>query len=160
MCRVNLIGNLLRCVRWSLFLSLLLFSQPGISSASATQDQTYQVTETELTELQNSLTRLKEINVALRQELGLQRNRAVDLQTQLTVAQQQLNEAKTRQTALQAELTSLKNLSMKQETLLTEANESFQKYEREEKARRLRIKAQRNTWAAAAGLLAIGLAVK
>ena len=36
----------------------------------------------------------------------------------------------------------------------------FKTFAAEEKARRLRIKAQRNTWVAAAGILAAGLALK
>lgn len=103
--------------------------------------------------MESNLTRLQQINDSLTQALGEQRNKAVDLQTALT-------EARRRQTALQAELTSLKILSKMQAESLEKANKSFETFAAEEKARRVRIKAQRNTWAAAAGILAAGFALK
>ena len=158
MCRL-LMCSLLRCARWGLFLPLLLLLAPVTSWASETP-ATYQITAAELRQLEGNLTRLQQINDSLTQALGEQRNKAVDLQTALTEAQKQLTEARRRQTALQAELTSLKRLSKMQAESLEKANKSFEMFAKEEKARRLRIKAQRNTWVAAAGILAAGLALK
>lgn len=159
MCRL-LMCSLLRCARWGLFLPLLLLLAPVTSWASETPQEAYTVTAAELRQLEGNLTRLQQINDSLTQALGAQKNKAVDLQTALTEAQEQLTEARRRQTALQAELTSLKSLSKMQAESLEKANKSFETFAAEEKARRLRIKAQRNTWAAAAGLLAVGFALK
>ena len=156
-----LMRALFRCARWGLFLPLLclLVLFPAATS-SASETPTYQVMAAELRQLESNLTRLQQINDSLTQALGEQRNKAVDLQTALTEAQKQLTEARRRQTALQAELTSLKSLSKMQAESLEKANKSFETFAAEEKVRRLRIKAQRNTWVAAAGILAAGLALK
>ena len=161
MCRL-LIRALLRCARWGLFLPLLclLVLLPAATSSASETPETYQITAAELTELQDNLSRLQLINDSLTQALGEQRNKAVDLQTALTEAQEQLTEARRRQTALQVELANLKDLSKMQAESLEKANKSFETFAAEEKARRVRIKAQRNTWVAAAGILAAGLALK
>lgn len=158
MCRL-LMCSLLRCARWGLFLPLLclLVLLPAATSSAS---ETYTITEAELRQLESNLTRLQQINDSLTQALGEQRNKAVDLQTALTEAQEQLTEARWRQTALQVELANLKDLSKMQAESLEKANKSFETFAAEEKARRVRIKAQRNTWVAAAGILAAGLALK
>ena len=161
MCRL-LMCNLLRCARWGLFLPLLclLVLLPAATSSASETPATYQITAAELQRLDDNLTRLKQINEELRQASGQQKNQIVDLQTALTQAQQQLTEARRQQTALQLQIQTLQDRSTKQEQLLNEANKSFEMFAKEEKARRVRIKAQRNTWAAAAGILAAGLALK
>ena len=161
MCRL-LMCSLLRCARWGLFLTLLclLVLLPAATSSASETPETYQVTAAELRRLEGNLTRLQQINDSLTQALGEQRNKAVDLQTALTEAQEQLTEARRRQTALQVELDNLKDLSKMQAESLEKANKSFETFAAEEKARRVRIKAQRNTWVAAAGILAAGLALK
>ena len=158
MCRL-LMCSLLRCARWGLFLPLLLLLAPVTSWASETP-ATYQITAAELTELQDNLSRLQQINDSLRQTCGQQQNRLVDLATALNRAEQQLATAQRQQTALQLQIQTLQDRSTKQEQLLNEANKSFEMFAKEEKARLLRIKAQRNTWVAAAGILAAGLALK
>lgn len=153
----------LRCYAfWLAFLSSLLPFSVATFAASATPEtpETYQITAAELTELQDNLSRLQLINDSLTQALGEQRNKAVDLQTALTEAQEQLTEARRRQTALQVELANLKDLSKMQAESLEKANKSFETFAAEEKARRVRIKAQRNVWETAAGLLLVGLAMK
>lgn len=162
MCRL-LMCSLLRCARWGLFLPLLcllVLLPAATSSASETPQEAYTVTAAELRQLEGNLTRLQQINDSLTQELGAQQNKAVDLQTALTEAERQLTKAKEQQTALQAELTRLKSLSKMQAESLEKANKSLAEYATEAKKTRLRIKAQRNTWAAAAGILAAGLALK
>ena len=161
MCRL-LMYSLLRCARWGLFLPLLclLLLLASATAWASETPATYQITAAELTELQDNLTRLQQINDSLRQTCGQQQNRLVDLATALNRAEQQLATAQRQQTALQLQIQTLQDRSTKQETLLTEANKSFETFAAEEKARRVRIKAQRNTWAVAAGLLAAGLALK
>ena len=160
MCRL-LMCSLLRCARLGLFLPLLclLVLLPAATS-SASETPAYQVTAAELRQLESNLSRLQLINDSLRQTCGQQQNRLVDLATALNRAEQQLATAQRQQTALQLQIQTLQDRSTKQEQLLQAANESFRKYAAEEKARRVRIKAQRNTWAAAAGILAAGLALK
>ena len=161
MCRL-LMCSLLRCARWGLFLPLLclLVLLPAATSSASETPATYQITAAELTELQDNLSRLQLINDSLRQTCGQQQNRLVDLATALNRAEQQLATAQRQQTALQLQIQTLQDRSTKQEQLLNEANKSFEMFAKEEKARRVRIKAQRNTWVAAAGILAAGLALK
>ena len=161
MCRL-LMRALLRCARWGLFLPLLclLVLLPAATSSASETPATYQITAAELRQLESNLSRLQLINDSLRQTCGQQQNRLVDLATALNRAEQQLATAQRQQTALQLQIQTLITNSKKQETSLQAANESFRKYAAEEKARRLRIKAQRNTWVAAAGILAAGLALK
>lgn len=151
--------SLLRCARWGLFLPLLclLLLLPAATSSAS---ETYTITEAELRQLEGNLTRLQQINDSLTQALGEQRNKAVDLQTALTEAQEQLTEARRRQTALQVELANLKDLSKMQAESLEKANKSFETFAAEEKARRVRIKAQRNAWEAVAACALIAFVAK
>ena len=161
MCRL-LMCSLLRCARWGLFLPLLclLVLLPAATSSASETPATYQITAAELRQLESNLTRLQQINDSLTQALGEQRNKAVDLQTALTEAQEQLTEARRRQTALQVELANLKDLSKMQAESLEKANKSFEMFAKEEKARRVRIKAQRNAWEAVAACALIAFVVK
>jgi chromosome segregation ATPase len=137
-------------------LCLLVLLPAATSSAS----ETYTITAAELRQLEGNLTRLQQINDSLTQALGEQRNKAVDLQTALTEAQEQLTEARRRQTALQVELANLKDLSKMQAESLEKANKSFEMFAKEEKARRVRIKAQRNAWEAVAACALIAFVAK
>ena len=154
MCRL-LMCSLLRCARWGLFLPLLclLVLLPAATSSASETPATYQITAAELRQLESNLSRLQLINDSLTQALGEQRNKAVDLQTALT-------EARRRQTALQVELANLKDLSKMQAESLEKANKSFEMFAKEEKARRVRIKAQRNAWEAVAACALIAFVVK
>ena len=132
-----------------LFLSCLFFwwvlSAAGICSAS-NAPKTYTITEAELTQLENNISTLKSINDRLQMDLKAQSSEATALRREVT--------------ALRKELSDLKQQSMMQENSLTNANRSLEEYATEAKRTRLRIKAQRNGWAAAAACLAIALAVK
>ena len=161
MCRL-LMCRLLRCARWGLFLPLLclLALLPAATSSASEMPATYQITAAELTELQDNLSRLQLINDSLRQTCGQQQNRLVDLATALNRAEQQLATAQRQQTALQLQIQTLQDRSTKQEQLLNEANKSFEMFAKEEKARRVRIKAQRNAWEAVAACALIAFVVK
>ena len=153
----------LRCYAfWLAFLSSLLLFSAATFAASGTPEmpETYQITAAELRQLEGNLTRLQQINDSLRQTCGQQQNRLVDLATALNRAEQQLATAQRQQTALQLQIQTLQDRSTKQEQLLNEANESFRKYAAEEKARRVRIKAQRNAWEAVAACALIAFAAK
>ena len=161
MCRL-LMRALLRCARWGLFLPLLclLVLLPAATSSASETPATYQITAAELQRLDDNLTRLKQINEELRQASGQQKNQIVDLQTALTQAQQQLTEARRQQMVLQLQIQTLQDRSTKQEQLLNEANKSFEMFAAEEKARRVRIKAQRNAWEAVAACALIAFVAK
>ena len=115
-----------------LLLSLLfcwwLFSAPATCSASGT----YQITEEELTQLESNLSRLSSINTKLQLESKKQLEQVALLQSQ--VAQ------------LKSQLALLQEASQKQESSLTNANKLLEEYAIAEKNKRLKIKAQRNTY--------------
>ena len=117
-----------------LFLSALLcwwlFFAPGTCSASGTPEPMYQITESELTTLENNLAQLSSINNRLQVDLREQSNEATRLRQELD--------------ALKRELEQLRSLSQTQESSLTNANKLLEEYAIEAKNERLRIKAQRN----------------
>ena len=119
-----------------LLLSLLfcwwLFFAPGTCSASGTPEPMYQITESELTTLENNLAQLSSINNRLQVDLREQSNEATRLRQELD--------------ALKRELEQLRSLSQTQESSLTNANKLLEEYAIAEKNKRLRIKAQRNTY--------------
>ena len=115
-----------------LFLSCLLawwlLGSPATCSASGT----YQITEEELTQLESNLSRLSSINTKLQLESKKQLEQVALLQSQ--VAQ------------LKSQLALLQEASQKQEDSLTNANKLLEEYAIAEKNKRLKIKAQRNTY--------------
>ena len=119
-----------------LFLSALLcwwlFFAPGTCSASGTPEPMYQITESELTTLENNLAQLSSINNRLQVDLREQSNEATRLRQELD--------------ALKRELEQLRSLSQTQESSLTNANKLLEEYAIEAKNERLRIKAQRNVY--------------
>ena len=133
-----------------LFLLLLfcwwVFSAPGTCSASGTPEPMYQITESELRTLETNLAQLRSANERLQVDLRAQSSEATALRKEVT--------------ALRKELSDLKALSVTQESSLTNANKLLEEYAIEAKRERLRIKAQRNGWAAAAACLAVALVVK
>ena len=120
----------------SVLLCWWLFSASATASASempAVQTQAvYQITEQELTTLENNISTLKSINDRLQVDLREQSSEATRLRQELD--------------ALRRELEQLRSLSAKQEDSLTSANKLLEEYAIEAKKERLRIKAQRNTW--------------
>ena len=133
-----------------LFLSLLfcwwLLVASGTCSASEMPEPMYQITESELRTLETNLAQLRSANERLQVDLRAQSSEATALRKEVT--------------ALRKELSDLKQLSVTQESSLTNANKLLEEYAIEAKRERLRIKAQRNGWAAAAACLAVALVVK
>ena len=115
-----------------LFLSLLLcwwlFLAPGTCSASGT----YQITEMELTRLETNLRKLEQLSSTQKTEL-------TRLQEQLTKSEQELALLKSQLATSSTQLTQAQNS-------LQTANELLDKFAQEEKKKRLKIKAQRNTY--------------
>ena len=116
----------------SLLFCWWLFAGSATASASGTPEATYQITESELTTLENNISALKSINSRLQVDLREQSNEATRLRQELD--------------ALKRELEQLRSLSQTQESSLTNANKLLEEYAIEAKKERLRIKAQRNTW--------------
>ena len=110
------------------------------------QEQTYILTETQLKGLETRL--------ALLDQILAQQN------PELTTLQLQLAESKKELAMLRNELATSKEQLTKAGESLRNANQFLEKSAQEAKKERLRIKAQRNGWAAAAACLAIALAVK
>lgn len=130
----------------SLLFCYWLFVGSAIASASGTPEPMYQITESELTTLETNLAQLKSINDRLQMDLKTQSSEATLLRKELD--------------ALRKDLSDLKQQSMMQENSLTNANRLLDEYATEAKRERLRIKAQRNGWAAAAACLVVALAAK
>lgn len=134
-----------------LLASLLLFT-PATCAASGTQVTnpkpaiTYQITESELTQL--------EVKLEMLDQLLAQQD------PELTALQLQLIELKQELTTLKKELTTSKEKLLMAENSLQNANRSLQQYAQEEKKKRLKIKAQRNTWQGACLILAAIATIK
>ena len=117
-----------------LVLSLLfcywLFAGSATASASGTPEKTYQITETQLTTLEQKLSLLDQILAQQNPEL--------------TTLQLQLAESRNELQTLRNELTTSKEQLTKAEESLQNANLFLEKCVQEEKKKRLKIKAQRN----------------
>ena len=126
---------------------------PATSSASTPEPQTMMVEVAELNRLDSIFSQLSQVNGKLQNELTDSKTALIKSQAELKRAQQELKQ-------LQLQIATLKALSVNQENSLQKVNESFKEYAAEQKRTRLRIKAQRNGWAAAAACLAVALVVK
>ena len=119
----------------------LLLALPVASYAS---EKTYQVTETELGELESNLAKLQKVNEE-------QKKNSETLKTELTASQSKLKKAETESVRLSEQLTGLKKTAIEQEALLEKANQSLVEYAKEEKREKQRLKRQRNAaWCVAA----------
>ena len=134
----------------SVLLCWWLFSASATASASGMPaDQTqavYQITELELTTLENNISTLKSINEKLQMELAAQKRELHVLREESSRLLRQLNE--------------LKQQSQKQDESLMNANSLLETYATEAKRERLRIKAQRNSWEAVAACALIAFVAK
>ena len=133
-----------------LLLSLLfcywLLGGSATAWASETPEKTYQITETQLQALEQKLTLLDQVLAQQNPEL--------------TTLQLQLTESRTELKQLRKELSTSKEQLMKAEESLRNANLYLEQCAAEEKRTRLRIKAQRNGWAAVAACLVVALVAK
>lgn len=147
------IGQRLRSTALMLSLALLLLG-PGTASAD------YQVTESQLTELE-------QVFQELRSKQEEQANLLSEQAGQLTELQRALNESRAQRGTLEFQLKKARESMNSSQTemrnfqeSLTEANESLQKSAKEAKATRKRIERQRNLWAVLAGVAVIYAAAK
>lgn len=119
--------------KWLLvFLSALLCWWLFSASATCYASGTYQITEEELTRLETNLRKLEQLSSTQKTEL-------TRLQEQLTKSEQELALLKSQLATSSTQLTQAQNS-------LQTANELLKQYADEEKKKRLKIKAQRNTY--------------
>ena len=129
MCKI--VGNL-----WPLLLVCSLWLAAGSTSQA---EEMYQISESELTQLERDLNQLEKSNANKQQLLTEQK-------TQLTEANQQLETVK-------KELTASKSLNAVTQRSLEKANQSLTEYEKEAR-HKVQVKArQRNLWIGATALM-------
>lgn len=127
-------------------LSALLFLFPSLSGSHVQAEAMYQISETELTQLEQNLQTLANHSEQKQQLLTEQ-------QTQLTEAQNQLK-------VVNEQLKISRQLNDQTQKSLQKAEESLNEYEKEAE-RKIRIKTrQRNLWILISGGLLAGLAVR
>ena len=124
--------RIVRALCCTLLVACLSFI-PAFCSA----EQLYQITETELEQLDRNLTELRNIN-------DRQRTESAILRKQLEASQTQLTEAGKQSQMLKEQLGALKLTLEGQEQSLQNANRLLQQYEQEERSRIRRSRWQRN----------------
>ena len=125
-------SRILRVLCCTLLVACLSFI-PALCSA----EQRYQITETELEQLDRNLTELRNIN-------DRQTSESKILKQQLAESQTQLAEAEKQSVKLKEQLGALKLTMDGQAQSLQNANRLLQQYEQEERLRLRKIKRQRN----------------
>ena len=127
---------------WWLLL-LVLLSVPQLSFAS---EATYQITESELTQLENNLTELSNLNDRQSEMLSQQ-------QIQLQESEEKLSRAGQESEKLQNQIYSLRKEMIEQENSLETARASLEQFEKEEQAKLNRAKQEKTAAWIIAGLL-------
>ena len=120
----------------SALLLLLAFLLLDISFASA-QEKTYQITEEELTQLEENLNELSNVNEGQREKLW-------NLQEMLKASETRLEASERTSRMLSVKLDWLSKELIEQTSSLENANRLLQEYEEEERRTRRRIERQRN----------------
>ena len=129
--------------RYWWLLCLALLSVPQLSFAS---EATYQITESELTQLKNNLTELSNLN-------DRQSKTLIQQQIQLQESEKNLNLAEKESKQLQGQLYNLKKEMIEQESSLETARVSLEQFEKEEQAKLNRAKQEKTAAWIIAGLL-------
>ena len=141
----------LRTVCAACCLSLLLSALPCYAAqsldTSTAPEKMYTLSEQELETLERNSNELARINEQLQATCSGQ-------EVQLTTLQEQLTQAQELSLKLKNQIDSLTAQSAEQQNLIEKTNKLLQESTKEEKRTRLRLKRQRNTWEAAAAVLA------
>ena len=122
------------CIVASLFLLLVLLL--GCTSASA-QERMYEITEAELTQLEENLSELSNVNEGQREKLW-------NLQELLKASETRLEASERNSRMLSVKLDGLSKELTAQTSSLENANRLLQEYEEEERRTKRRIERQRN----------------
>ena len=129
--------------RYWWLLVLVLLSVPQLSFAS---EPTYQITESELTRLENNLTELSELNDRQSETLIQQQRQLQESEEKLSLAEQESEQ-------LQNQIYSLRKEMIEQENSLETARASLERFEKEEQAKLNRAKQEKTAAWIIAGLL-------
>ena len=129
--------------RYWWLLCLALLSVPQLSFAS---EATYQITESELTQLKNNLTELSNLN-------DRQSKTLIQQQIQLQESEKNLNLAEKESKQLQGQIYNLNKEMIEQESSLETARVSLEHFEKEEQAKLNRAKQEKTAAWIIAGLL-------
>ena len=127
---------------WWLFV-LVLLSVPQLSFAS---EATYQITESELTQLENNLMELSDLNDRQSGMLSQQQKQLQESEEKLSLAEQESEK-------LQNQIYSLRKEMIEQENSLETARASLEQFEKEEQAKLNRAKQEKTVAWVIAGLL-------
>lgn len=133
------------CLSW-LLCALPCYAEPSQDTSTAPVKM-YTLSEQELETLERNSNELAKINEQLRKTCNGQ-------EVQLTTLKEQLTQAQELSMKLKSQIDSLTAQSAEQRNLIEKTNRLLQESAKEEKRTRLRLKRQRNTWEAAAALLA------
>ena len=133
-------------------LLLLSFLLLGVSLVSA-QERMYEITEEELTLLEENLSELLSVNEGQREKL-------TSLQEKLKASETRLEASERNSKMLSVRLDWLSKELTEQASSLENANRLLKEYEQEEKRKRRRIERQRNTAYVLAAIAVIFCAVK
>ena len=128
-----------------LVLVLSLSFYGGMCSAS---EKTYQISETELTQLQANLTKLESNYKILLQDSKTSSKQLIETLEQLSELKQSLEKSK-------VELQTTQQSLQKAQNSLTTANELFQQYAKEEQAKQTKLRLERDLAIAAALYFAV-----
>ncbi len=137
---------------WLLPLLFLVFLLLGCTSASA-EERIYEISEVELTKLEENLSELSTVN-------GEQREKLVNLQEKLRTSQERLEASERNSAMLNVKLDWLSKELTDQTSSLENANRLLQEYEQEERRIKRRIERQRNIAYVLAAIAVIFCAVK
>ena len=129
--------------RYWWLLCLALLSVPQLSFAS---EATYQITESELTQLKNNLTELSNLN-------DRQSKTLIQQQIQLQESEKNLNLAEKESKQLQGQIYNLKKEMIEQESSLENARASLEQFEKEEQTKLNKVKRERMVAWIVAGVL-------
>ena len=129
--------------RYWWLLCLALLSVPQLSFAS---EATYQITESELTQLKNNLTELSNLN-------DRQSKTLIQQQIQLQESEKNLNLAEKESKQLQGQIYNLKKEMIEQESSLETARVSLEQFEKEEQTKLNKVKRERMVARIVAGVL-------
>lgn len=130
---------------WWLLL-LVLLSVPQVSFASEAAEPTYQITESELTRLEQNLTELSEISSS--QSVTLEKQKE-----QLRESDRQLQQAEEKYSLLCGQMKNLEKEMLEQQNSLENARIYFEEFAREEQLKRDKLKREKTVAWVIAGVL-------
>ena len=138
-------------ISWLVLLLLLCWAS-AIGSVSAAETM-YQISETELTQLEANNQRQSELLTQLEQSLSMSRQESATLQTSIKVLRTQLAASNNQVTALQQDLQTAQQSLQNSRQSIERARAYLAQYEQEVQSEQQRLRRQRTIWAVVAGIL-------